>query len=197
MWQLVLFEKDCSRASLLWLYQIHVLSRLTLPPPPTATASAEHNHPAHKLWNLPNLCSIILIRTCKMSCNNNIDLKKSKKKKEKLKVKIWKAHQKPNIKRFKRMCICILCVCVIINKRSSEPFCVWILFQNSSSHLFQSFACQKHSQQTAMHVVRLFGRRIEQCLREHQHWSPCKAKGVCSGVTWNAGDWRYSSGKNR
>ena len=47
----------------------------------------------------------------------------------------------PNTKRFKRKLIltqtpphiffiffCILCVCVKRNKRSLEPFCVWILF---------------------------------------------------------------------
>ena len=35
--------------------------------------------------------------------------------------------------------ICILCVRVKINKRSFEPFCVWILFQNASSHSVSDF----------------------------------------------------------
>ena len=30
--------------------------------------------------------------------------------------------------------ICILCVRVKIPQRSFEPFCVWFLFQNASSH---------------------------------------------------------------
>ena len=35
--------------------------------------------------------------------------------------------------------ICILCVRVIINERSFEPFCVWILFWSASSHSVSDF----------------------------------------------------------
>ena len=35
--------------------------------------------------------------------------------------------------------ICILCVRVKINKRSFESFCVWILFENASSHFVSDF----------------------------------------------------------
>ena len=37
--------------------------------------------------------------------------------------------------------ICILCVRVIISKRSFEPFCVWILFRTLEVILFQILAC--------------------------------------------------------
>ena len=42
--------------------------------------------------------------------------------------------------------MCIPCVRVKINKRSFKPFCVWILFQNASSHSVSDFYYQAESE---------------------------------------------------
>ena len=49
---------------------------------------------------------------------------------------------------------CILCVCVIIDKRSFEHFCVWILFLNASSHPVSDF-CVIINRRSFEHFVRL------------------------------------------